>query len=103
MTALDRKTIQAGDMIHVAYAGSNYEGPYYHVWGGEVLATGGGSVVYRTADGSVDTLQSWSALGVYGTEGEALEAAAEALERMAAKFLAKAAECRAKAVAEVAA
>lgn len=103
MTALDRKTIQVGDTIHAAYAGSNYEGPYHHVWGGEVVATGGGSVVYRTADGRVDTLQSWSAVGVYSTEAEALEAAAEALERIAAQFTTAAAECRAKAVAEVAA
>ena len=103
MAAIDRKTVQIGDAIHVVHAGSNYDGPYYHVWGGEVIATGGGSIVYRTADGRVDTVQSWSATGLYGSEGDAWLGAAESLERMAAAFVAKAAECREKASVEVAA
>jgi len=104
MAAIDRKTVRVGDAIHVVHAGSNYDGPMCHVVGGIVMITGDdGSIVYRTEQGRVDTVHSWSATGLYGNEGDAWLAAAESLERMAAAFVAKASECREKAVAEVAA
>jgi hypothetical protein len=49
----------------------------------------------------VDTVAAWNHCGVNATEAEAWLAAASELDRLAAKFGDKAAECRGKAAVEV--
>ena len=99
---LDRKEIREGDEVWVSHAGYYSSEPYAHVYGGVVVAVGAdGGFIYRTAEGRVDTVAAWNHCGVNATEAEAWLAAASELDRLAAKFGDKAAECRGKAAVEV--
>jgi hypothetical protein len=99
---IDRMTIREGDEVWVAHAGCDHSGPFAHVYGGTVVAAGGdGGFVYRTAEGRVDSCQTWSTATIAATEAEAWEAAAAKLATISSQVAKLAAECRAKAAVEV--
>jgi hypothetical protein len=95
---LNAKDISVTDVVWATFAGCDGSGPFVHIKGGEVVATGeGGSVVIRTGNGQLETFHNWGIYSLHATEAQAWEAAADRLQRRSDEIVAKVIECRTRA------